>query len=74
MRATATALCLAVTRYLMRSIKIKKDRLSTNICFRVTEEELSFLSSLCSKYNCTIPQMLRIIIETEMEKIQHEHT
>lgn len=74
MRVTAKALCLAVARYFMRSIRIKKDRLSTNICFRVTEEELSFLSNLCSKYNCTIPQMLRIIIESEMEKTQHEHT
>lgn len=58
----------------MRSISIKKDKLDSNICFRVTKEELDYLDNLSKKYHCTVPQILRIIIEHEMEKQVNEHS
>lgn len=57
----------------MRSINIRKhDILTQNIHFRVTEEQLDYLDNLSKKYHCTIPQMLRIIIEHEKQKTEGE--
>ena len=72
--AKCPSLGLAGTVYYMRSLSIKKDKLDNNIHFRVTKQELDYLDNLSKSYHCTIPQMLRIIIEHEMEKKQHEHT
>lgn len=52
----------------MRSKSIKQV-LDQNIHFRVTKEQLDFLEHISKTYNCTIPQMLRIIIDHEMDKI-----
>ena len=54
----------------MRSASLKMI-LSENICFRVSKEQMNFLDDLSKTYHCTIPAMLRIIIEHEMQKSKH---
>ena len=55
----------------MRSASLKMI-LSENICFRVSKEQMAFLDDLSKTYHCTIPAMLRIIIEHEMQKSKHK--
>ena len=52
----------------MRSTTFKKALLTRNICFRVTLEQLEYLEELSKTYHCTVPAMLRIIIQHEMDK------
>ena len=60
--------------HVMRSTTFKKSKLDMNVCFRITLDQYHFLEDLSKKYHCTIPQMLRIIISHEMEKIKSEHS
>lgn len=62
----------------MRSKKINKILKDNVVCLRLTDREFKYINDISIYYNCSIQQMIRIIIEDQILKdeakgIDYEH-